>query len=186
MISGGSVELTAERDLGVLGSTVVADGTLKLKADRDIDIVSTQNSSEQSNESHRSQSGLFGKIGRPTLSTMSFNQDAQGKNVEQVGSMVGSLGGNVSIEAGGLKGATISAPTVGGLIGGDLTITSLQDISTYASKQSGANIGVSVCIPPFCAGISSVTGGLSRSTVDAVGQRPSASASRPTWPSGLT
>jgi hypothetical protein len=117
-------------DLGVPGSTVVADGRLKLKADRDIGIVSTQNRSEQSSESCRSQSGLFGKIGRPTLSTMTFDQDGQGSNVEQVGSMVGSLGGNASIEAKGRCTQTASSVTAadgfaactGGADAGNMTI----------------------------------------------------------------
>jgi filamentous hemagglutinin len=108
LLSGDNVQLTAGRDLGILGSTVVAEGDLKLKAARDIDIVSTQNRSEQSSESHRSESGVLGKFGRPSVGTISVNQDGQGKYVEQVGSMVGSLGGNVDIEAGGTYTQTAS------------------------------------------------------------------------------
>jgi filamentous hemagglutinin len=69
-------------------------------------------------------------------------------------------GGNTT-----LQGATVSAPNVTGTIGGDLTITSLQDISRFASKQSSAGLQASICFPPFCYGITG-TGSVSRLTVD--------------------
>ncbi len=47
-------------------------------------------------------------------------------------------------------------------MGGDLNIESLQDTSTYKSQQSSANIGVSLCVPPFCVGTSSVSGGIAQ------------------------
>jgi filamentous hemagglutinin len=163
MISGGSVDLDAGRDLGVLGSTVVADGDLKLKAERDISLVSTQNSSEQSSESYRSQSGLFGKIGRPTLGTVTFNQDGQGSNLEQVGSMLGSLGGNVSIEANGKYTQTASDVTASaGFAGetkasaGNITIRAgevliNEGINTASSQQNMSErkvaIGAEISIP---------------------------------------
>ena len=48
-------------------------------------------------------------------------------------------------------------------VGGNLSIESLQDKSTYDSKQSSAGIGLSLCVPPFCYGASSVSGSLSAS-----------------------
>jgi len=51
-----------------------------------------------------------------------------------------------------LYGATLAANTVKLDVGGDLNIASLQSVSHYASRQTNSNAGVSLCIPPICAG----------------------------------
>lgn len=69
-----------------------------------------------------------------------------------------------TIKSGGdttLKGATIEAKHVVADIGGGLNIESQQNTSSFDSKQQSAGIGVSVCLPPFCYGTSSVSGNLS-------------------------
>ena len=48
-------------------------------------------------------------------------------------------------------------------IGGNLAIESLQDRSTYTSKQSSAGVGLNLCIPPFCYGASSASVSASKS-----------------------
>jgi filamentous hemagglutinin len=63
--------------------------------------------------------------------------------------------GTLNIKSGGnttLRGATASADTLNADIQGNLTIESLQDKSTYDSKQTSAGAGVSFCIPPICYG----------------------------------
>ncbi|UEL24372.1 hypothetical protein K6106_02240 [Pseudomonas fluorescens] len=42
-------------------------------------------------------------------------------------------------------------------MGGDFSVESLQDTSTYKAKQTSLGVGVSICVPPFCIGSSSFT-----------------------------
>jgi filamentous hemagglutinin len=163
-------------NINVVGSQVQAGGNVVLSARDQINLLASQDTYTQASNSSSSGASIgiaFNISGDKSGFTLDLaaNQ-ARGKadGTDVIFRNTHIEGGNgVTLISGGdttLKGATISAPTVSGLIGGDLTIASLQDISSYASKQSGSSIGVSLCIPPFCTGISSVTGGLSRSTVD--------------------
>nr|BFE94923.1 hypothetical protein GCM10020185_54590 [Pseudomonas brassicacearum subsp. brassicacearum] len=57
-----------------------------------------------------------------------------------------------------LKGAVASGKQVLADIGGDLNIESLQDTNTYVVDEKSLGVGISLCIPPFCLGMSSVSG----------------------------
>ena len=46
---------------------------------------------------------------------------------------------------------------------GDITLESLQETSTCKSKSSSSSVGASLCIPPFCAGASTVSGSYNNS-----------------------
>ncbi|EKG36333.1 Large exoprotein s involved in heme utilization or adhesion [Pseudomonas syringae pv. avellanae str. ISPaVe013] len=43
-------------------------------------------------------------------------------------------------------------------VGGDLNIESLQDTNTYKVDEKSLGFGVSLCIPPFCTGMSTISG----------------------------
>ena len=64
-----------------------------------------------------------------------------------------------------LAGVVIKAEQVTAEVGADLILERLQDISTYTSKSSGFSAGASLCIPPFCAGASTVSGSYNSSKV---------------------
>jgi len=53
-----------------------------------------------------------------------------------------------------LQGAVIKGEQVTAEVSGNLLLESLQDRSTYQSKQSSSSVGVSLCIPPICDGVS--------------------------------
>ncbi len=57
-----------------------------------------------------------------------------------------------------LIGSQIIGKAVKGDVGGNLNIRSLQDKSTYDAKQTSAGVSVSICVPPICAGASSISG----------------------------
>lgn len=69
--------------------------------------------------------------------------------------------GNVlAMQSGGdttLKGAAGRADQIIASVGGDLLLESLQDSSKYDSKNKSAGFGLSLCIPPYCVGSSSVS-----------------------------
>jgi len=61
-----------------------------------------------------------------------------------------------------LKGGVVTGQTVAALVGGDLTIESLQDKAIYDSKQASAGFSLSLCVPPFCYGASSLSASISQ------------------------
>lgn len=74
-------------------------------------------------------------------------------------------GNTLTIQSGGdtnIKGAVASGKQVVADVGGNLNVESLQDTDHYNSKQQGAGVSVSVCVPPLCAGPSSVSGNISQ------------------------
>jgi filamentous hemagglutinin len=52
-----------------------------------------------------------------------------------------------------LNGAQAKADTVIANVGRNLSIASQQDTDTYHSKQDSAGFSATVCVPPFCYGI---------------------------------
>ncbi|MBK8745318.1 MAG: hemagglutinin repeat-containing protein [Propionivibrio sp.] len=75
-------------------------------------------------------------------------------------------GNLLAFESGGnttLRGAVARGEQVIANVGKDLTIESLQDLSTYDSKQKSAGVSVSLCILPFCVGATPVSGSVSAS-----------------------
>ncbi|WP_420213819.1 hemagglutinin repeat-containing protein [Janthinobacterium fluminis] len=81
------------------------------------------------------------------------NTDVRAGNTARLGS-----GGDTV-----LRGAVLAAGAVKADVGGDLRIASLQDTSSYDSKQSGGGFGVNLCLPPFCYGVSTASGSVSQS-----------------------
>ncbi|WP_308420888.1 hemagglutinin repeat-containing protein, partial [Hafnia psychrotolerans] len=61
----------------------------------------------------------------------------------------------LNINSGGdttLTGAVLNGGRVQANVGGNLTISSVQDTATYDSKDTRGGINVSICVPPICAG----------------------------------
>ncbi|WP_460163496.1 hemagglutinin repeat-containing protein [Pseudomonas sp. S2_F03] len=176
MIAGGNINIVsmgagADSDINVVGSRIEGGGDVSLKADGAINLLSAQNTAHQ--ESSNSNSGWsagigfgFGESNGITfeLAANKGRGSADGDDVTQTNTSIKS-GHTLNLQSGGdtnIKGAVASGETVKVKVGGDLNIESLQDTSTYKSQQSSANIGVSLCVPPFCVGTSSVSGGIAQ------------------------
>ena len=176
VVAGGNVKVVAtgdgaNSDINVVGSRIEGGGDVSLKADGEINLLSAQNTAHQ--ESTNSNSGWSAGIGIGfggaqngisfELAANAGRGMADGDDVTQTNTYIKS-GNSVKLESGGdtnIKGGVVSADQVKVKVGGDLNIESLQDTSTYTSKQSSANVGVSICVPPICAGMSSISGGVS-------------------------
>ncbi|TWC49163.1 filamentous hemagglutinin [Pseudomonas sp. SJZ080] len=175
VVAGGNVKVVAtgdgaNSDINVVGSRIEGGGDVNLKADGKINLLSAQNTAHQ--ESTNGNSGWSAGIGigfGGAQNGISFELAANvgrgmadGDDVTQTNTYI--KGGNsVKLESGGdtnIKGGVVSADQVKVKVGGDLNIESLQDTSTYTSKQMSANVGVNICVPPICAGMSSVSGGV--------------------------
>ncbi|WP_241094269.1 hemagglutinin repeat-containing protein [Xanthomonas bonasiae] len=155
--AGGDVTLIATgggdaSDLLIRGSDVTAGHDLLLAADHDVTIEAAKNTAEQHSTSKSSSAavgvaityGADGFAAGVTLSASGAHGKANGEDVSYSNSHV-VAGNNATIISGNdttLKGAQVSADKVIADVGGNLNIESLQDTSTYASKDK--SVGGSV------------------------------------------
>ena len=175
VVAGGDVKIVAtgdgaNSDINGIGSRIEGGGDVVLKADGDINLVAAQNTAHQDSTNRNSgwSAGIgigFGGAQNGISFELAANAGrgmADGDDVTQTNTYI--KGGNsVKLESGGdttLKGGVVSAEQVKVKVGGDLNIESLQDTSTYTSRQMSASVGVNICVPPFCVGMSSISGGL--------------------------
>ncbi|WP_050466224.1 hemagglutinin repeat-containing protein [Herbaspirillum chlorophenolicum] len=148
--SGGNTSIRATGDgansnITIQGSDVTAGGNLALKADNDINLLAAQNVDEQHSNRSSSSYGVglavqFG-AGSPafgfTANAAGSRGSSDGKDV--VNTLTHLKAGNqVSLDSGqdtNLIGATIAGNQVVANVGRDLNIASVQDTSTFKSKD---------------------------------------------------
>ncbi|WP_445286458.1 two-partner secretion domain-containing protein [Variovorax atrisoli] len=173
----------AGSNIHAVGSTIAAGNTVNLAADNDILLEASKNTSVTvgQNSSHGSSVGVtFGAGAQTGFSIQlgvqngkgSDNQNETTYNATQVS------GGNaVNVSSGRnltLNGGTIEGNRVKVDVGGDLNITTLQDVSVGQSRQSSHGFGVSLCIPPFCYGaVATASGNTASAKADGVFISPS-------------
>ena len=149
----------ADSNLHAVGSTIAAGNTVNLAADNAITLEASRNSSVTagSNSSHGENVGVtFGAGAQTGLSIQLGVSQGKGRNNQDDVSYNDthmSGGKAVNISSGGnltLSGAVVDANRVTADVGGNLNITSLQDVSVGSSRQSSGGLNVSLCIPPIC------------------------------------
>ncbi len=150
-VSGHSISLQAGSNMAIQASQVVSDQATTLKAGGNITVAAAQNSSSESHSRDEKKSGLMSSGGLGV--TVGKAQQGNANTVtttQAVGSTIGSVQGDVSIQAGKdlqLKGSDVIA-------GQDITLaaqnvriehaehTQIQQTSSY-SKQSGVTVALS-------------------------------------------
>ena len=173
--AGGDVTIVAsgageDSDLTVRGSHIEAGRDLTLAADNDIALLAAANTATQrSNNSSSSASvGIGFALGGTQQGFTIQAGVSRGKGKANGDDLAWSnthvvAGDTLTLQSGAdttLAGAVATGEQVVANVGGDLVIESLQDVSTYDSKQKNAGASVSLCIPPFCVGAPS-TGNIS-------------------------
>ncbi|MFO2466511.1 hemagglutinin repeat-containing protein [Pseudomonas sp. 15FMM2] len=172
VLAGGDVNITAsgagkDSNLTVQGSQITAGRNANLKADGDIALLAAQNTTVQSTTEKGSNASLGIGIAIGSQQTgISFNAGAsqsrgkgEGADLAWTNTHV-DAGNQVTLQSGGdtrLKGAVVTGKQVTADVGGDFSVESLQDSSTYKAKQTTLGVGVSICVPPFCIGSSSLS-----------------------------
>ncbi|WP_315850520.1 hemagglutinin repeat-containing protein [Yersinia aldovae] len=150
MLSAGSIDVSGN-NIAVIGSNVVADNDINLRAKENITVGTAQQSESESHLFEQTKSGLMstGGIG-VTVGSNSQKTTDTGKSISNVGSTVGSLGGNVTLEAGNqltIHGSEVIANKDISLQGSDVAITAaennLSQQHTTESKQSGITLALS-------------------------------------------
>jgi hypothetical protein len=172
--AGGNVAIIAtgggqDSNLTIQGRTVEAGKSALLLADNQIKLLAATNQASQqsSNTSSAGSIGIsYGTDGLLlNLSASKGRGKAHGKDTSYTNTQIkggngpGDTGNSVTLQSGGdtiLQGAVIAANQVRADVGGNLSIESLQDSSTYTRKQQ--NVGGSLSI-----GYGNMSGSLSAS-----------------------
>ncbi len=152
-IGGKTVDMIAGNDVTITGSTVLADNDLRIAAANNITIESAQDTYSEASSFSQKKSGITGGFGNGVASvgysSARSNNDSATQSTTQVASAVGSMEGNVLINAG--NQLTIAASDVAAgqnltLAGKDINLIARQDTldtqSSASSKSSGFSMGV--------------------------------------------
>ncbi|PWF24685.1 hemagglutinin repeat-containing protein [Corticimicrobacter populi] len=163
-------------DITVQGANLSAGRDAVLKAEGDIQLQAARNVFEQHTDSKSSGASIgvglsFG--GATNGLTLELGVNAargrqDGRDVTWSNAHV-AAGNTLALQSGGdisLQGASAKADRIIASAGGNLLLASLQEISEYTSRQRSGGIGVSICVPPLCAGASSAWANASTGRMD--------------------
>ncbi|WP_145497024.1 hemagglutinin repeat-containing protein [Yersinia ruckeri] len=150
MLSAGTIDVSG-KNVVVTGSHVVADKEINLRAKENITVGTVQQSESESHLFEQKKSGLMttGGIGI-TVGSNSNKVTDNGKTFSSVGSMVGSVQGNVNITAGEdlrVQGSDVLAGKDIHLTGKNVAIVAaenqLSQTHSVEQKQSGLTLALS-------------------------------------------
>ncbi|RQO32859.1 hypothetical protein DBR37_16295 [Herminiimonas sp. KBW02] len=169
-----SIDLTARQtDIAMEGAKLQAE-TINLEARRDVTLLAAANTSAMQSTNKSSSASVGATFGVGQQSGISFQAgmqqgkgSAKGDETTYDNTLITATD-KLSVKSGKdttLKGAQLAAKQVQMEVGRDLTIETLQDRSQYQSEQKSSGFGVSVCIPPFCVGTSSVSVNTSKQSI---------------------
>ena len=131
-IGGGTIAVTAGRDVNVRGSSIISDDGTAIQAGRDISLSAARNRYAGSEYRESKKSGLMGAGGLGfTLGSRKTADDAEHTDLTHTGSTAGSLKGGTAVTAGRRyrqTGSTVSSPE------GNNTITA-QSIDIEAANN---------------------------------------------------
>jgi filamentous hemagglutinin len=149
-ISGDQVAISSGNDLTVKGSNVVGTNDVTLTATDNVNITSAKETGKDEHYSYTKTSGLFsgGGLGF-TIGSQSTKTTTNEQTLDQVGSTVGSINGNVSITAGNKvdsAGTTFVTDKDLNITAKDVTIdntvNTVDSQTKYEFKQSGLSVSL--------------------------------------------
>ncbi|MBN45208.1 MAG: adhesin [Methylophaga sp.] len=167
VMAGGDVTINAtgaeqDSDVNVIGSTINAGENVSIKADDQVNLIAAKNTDTLNSKNKNSSASVGISIGTNglaiTASAFQGKGKANGTDVSWKETMV-EAANKVRLESGtdtNLIGAQVKGNQVVADVGtsgeGNLNIQSLQDTSTYDSKQKSTGISVSIPIGAGMAG----------------------------------
>ncbi|WP_408478861.1 hemagglutinin repeat-containing protein [Paraburkholderia megapolitana] len=142
--------------------TRISGRNVVLDAARDINLQSAKDTTQMSNwnSSSGGSIGIGANLGGQQngftleLAASAARGNVSGQSVMNRDTVV-SAGDTLTVKSGrdtSLRGAQAMGNRVVSDVGRDLNIESQQDTATYESRQTGAGLQMSVCVPPFCLG----------------------------------
>ncbi|ALN65272.1 filamentous hemagglutinin family N-terminal domain protein [Lysobacter antibioticus] len=152
MLSGERVVIQAGRDVAGRGAQVVGTGDVVIAAGRDLTLDAAESTHSELFTVDKKKSGLMSGMGSGigvTIGSRKQGQSSELKQTSAVGSVVGSLDGNVTLAAGHdltVRGSDVISAAGIQIIGQNVTIASVEQTSDMTEssyfKQSGLNIAI--------------------------------------------
>ena len=151
VVSGEQVEVHAGRNIDSVGTQIVGSTDVGLSAGDSLTIGSAENRHSEAHYVKKTKSGVFGGGGlNVTVGKQKSTLSTTDESITHSGSMLGSLGGNISLEAG--NGITLSGSSVNALQGDviaqgkQITASDVQDTETQTQKQTFKQTGVTASV----------------------------------------
>ena len=149
-VSAGSVDIQSVKDTNVKGSNVVADNDVSVKTGGNLNIGSAEQTSESEHIKSVKKSGLLsgGGLGF-TIGKEKQKDQYANQNVEQVGSTVGSVKGNVNLDADkatNVKGSSVVAGKDINITGENVSIENSNSVYNAQEKHEFKRTGLSVSV----------------------------------------
>jgi filamentous hemagglutinin len=153
--AGGEIDIKATgavsaSDLTVKGSDLKAGNNVNLQADNAVNLLAEQNTAQQHSTNHNTSASVGVSIGTDGLLLNVGASGGRGKANGSDSTWANThveAGQNLNLTSGGdttLKGAVAKGQQVTARVGGKLNVQSLQDTSTFDSKQQSLGGSVSV------------------------------------------
>jgi filamentous hemagglutinin len=167
-VANDTISANTGSDIVIQGSNVSGAQGTHLFADDDINLIAGTNTQSMKSSNKSSSASIGVSFGGGAQNGFAINigvsgakGKANGSDLTHNESVVGNANSTTTFQSGddtNLIGSQLIGKAVKGDVGGNLNILSLQDKSTYDAKQTSAGVSVSICVPPICAGASSISG----------------------------
>lgn len=149
-VSAGEIAISSKKDTNITGSNVVADNDVSIKTGGNLNIGSSEQTSESEYRKSVKKSGVFagGGLGF-TIGKEKQKDQYANQNTEQVGSTVGSVKGNVNLDAdkaANVKGSTVVAGKDINITGENVKIENSDSIYNAQEKHEFKRTGLSVSV----------------------------------------
>ena len=149
-VSAGEIAISSKKDTNLTGSNVVADNDVSVKTGGNLNIGSAEQTSESEYIKSVKKSGILsgGGLGF-TIGKEKQKDQYANQNTEQVGSTVGSVKGNVNLDAdkaANVKGSTVVAGKDINITGENVKIENSDSIYNAQEKHEFKRTGLSVSV----------------------------------------
>ena len=149
-VSAGELAMSSKKDTNITGSNVVADNDVNVKTGGNLNIGSAEQISESEYIKSVKKSGILsgGGLGF-TIGKEKQKDQYANQNTEQVGSTVGSVKGNVNLDAdkaANVKGSTVVAGKDINITGENVKIENSNSVYNAQEKHEFKRTGLSVSV----------------------------------------
>ncbi|MFM0393753.1 hemagglutinin repeat-containing protein [Paraburkholderia phytofirmans] len=147
LVSADAVQIVSGKDINVAGSTIVGTSDVALSAAHDVNITTTQNIAQSSSSYQETRTGLGTSGLTVTIGTNKLATTNEASSVTNNASTVGSINGDLSIQAGNTLHVTGSDLVAGGNLAGtaaNVIIDAATDTSHQAQTQKQSSSGLTI------------------------------------------
>ncbi|NKJ50978.1 cell surface protein, partial [Burkholderia sp. SG-MS1] len=147
MVSADAVTIASGNDLNVKGSTIVGTNDVALSAAHDVNITTSQDTMQSSSTYEETRTGLGTSGLSVTVGTNKLATTDEASSVTNNASTIGSLNGDLSIQAGNTLHVTGSDLVAGGSLAGtaaNVIIDAATDTSHQAQTQKTSSSGLTI------------------------------------------